>query len=208
MDPWWPWLALMGLGMFHGLNPAMGWLFAVALGLHRDSRAVVLQSLVPLALGHALSIALVAAAVVAGGMIDGLPIRTIAGVALLGWGGVLLAIGSRHRMRVGMRTGFVGLAVWSFLMATAHGSGLMLLPAVIPLCQSADRMGGIGPFGSALVALAAVGVHTVAMLIATGAVAIVVYQWIGVGFLRRGWINIEPLWICALFATGLALLVV
>lgn len=207
MDPWWPWLVLVGLGLFHGLNPAMGWLFAVALGLHRGSRAVVLRCLAPLALGHALSVALVAAAVVAGGMIDGLPIRTIAGVALLVWGGLLLALGSRHRVRVGMRTGYMGLALWSFLMATAHGSGLMLLPAIIPLCRSVDRVSGLDASGPALAAVAAVGVHTISMLIATGAAAVAVYQWIGVGFLRRGWINIEPLWIAALAATGLVLLV-
>ena len=208
MDASWPWLMLAALGIFHGLNPAMGWLFAVALGLHRGSRAVVVQSLVPLALGHALSIGIVATAVVAGTMLDGLPIRIVAGVALLVWGGVLLACGSRHRVRIGMRTGYAGLALWSFLMATAHGSGLMLLPALIPLCRSTNGAGRIDASDSALMSLAAVGVHTLSMLIATGAVAVAVYQWIGVDFLRRGWINLDPLWIGALFVMGIGLLAV
>src|SRR6266702_1087010 len=95
----WPWLALAGLGFFHGINPAMGWLFAVALGLHRRSGAVVLLSLLPIALGHAI-------------------------------------YGHRHRLRVGMQTGLAGLALWSFLMASAHGAGLMLIPVLIPLCLS------------------------------------------------------------------------
>ena len=139
-SPWWPWLALAGLGAFHGINPAMGWLFAVALGLHRHSRAVVLESLVPIALGHALSIALVALAVVALGIVvDPRTVRALAGTLLIGWALWRGLYGSRHRVRVGMQTGMAGLAGWSFLMASAHGAGLMLVPVLIPLCLRLAR---------------------------------------------------------------------
>jgi hypothetical protein len=205
MTETWPWLALVGLGAYHGLNPAMGWLFAVALGLHRRSRTIVLQSLVPIALGHAAAIAIVAALVVAAGLvIDPVPLRWAAGSALILWALYQLRYGARHRVRVGMQTGLAGLALWSFLMAGAHGAGLMLIPALIPLCLAPGSVTGSG---SLLTSLAAVGVHTGAMLAVTGAIAIVVYEWIGVAFLRRGWINLDRIWIAALFATGLALFV-
>jgi hypothetical protein len=204
----WPWLVLAGLGAYHGLNPAMGWLFAVALGLHRRSRAVVLWSLVPIALGHALAIALVVAVVVTVGIvIHPAQLRVAAGAALLGWAAYRLLYGSRHRVRVGMQTGAAGLVVWSFLMAAAHGAGLMALPALIPLCLSGGSGHGIAVPGSPLVSFAAVGVHTAAMLAVTGVVAIAVYEWIGVSFLRRGWINLDLVWTAALFATGFLLLV-
>lgn len=209
MSETWPWLVLVGLGMYHGLNPAMGWLFAAALGLHRHSRAVILQALAPIALGHALSIAIVAALVVAAGvMIDQRLVRVLGGIALLGWAAYHLVYGARHRVRVGMRTGFAGLLLWSFLMAGAHGAGLMLVPALVPLCLAGAPGRDILASGSALVALAAVGVHTAAMLSVTGLVAIVVYEWVGVGFLRRGWINLDLLWTAALFITGVVLLAI
>ncbi len=207
MTELWPWLVLAGLGMYHGLNPAMGWLFAVALGLHRRSLGVVVQSLIPIALGHALAIATAAAAIaVAGLVVDPAPLRAVAGSALIVWALYHLLYGARHRVRVGMQTGFAGLALWSFLMAGAHGAGLMLAPALIPLCLAAGSAGAplAGPL---LVSLAAVGVHTAAMLAVAGAIAIVVYRWIGVAFLRRGWINLDLLWTGALLATGLVLLV-
>jgi hypothetical protein len=205
----WPWLALVGLGAYHGINPAMGWLFAVALGLHRGSRAVVLEALVPIALGHALSIALVALAVVAlGFVVDPGILRKLAGSLLIGWAIWHQLYGSRHRARFGMQTGMAGLAAWSFLMASAHGAGLMLVPVLIPLCLAASPARELTASGSVEVALAAVTVHTLAMLIVTGVVAVVVYEWLGVAILRRGWINLDLLWSVALVATGLILFVV
>jgi len=205
----WPWLALVGLGAYHGINPAMGWLFAVALGLHRGSRAVVLEALVPIALGHALSIALVALAVVAlGFVVDPGILRKLAGSLLIGWAIWHQLYGSRHRARFGMQTGMTGLAAWSFLMASAHGAGLMLVPVLIPLCLAASPARELTASGSVEVALAAVTVHTLAMLIVTGVVAVVVYEWLGVAILRRGWINLDLLWSVALVATGLILFVV
>ena len=204
----WPWLMLAGLGFYHGLNPAMGWLFAVALGLHRRSRAVVLGSLVPIGLGHAASIALVAALVVVSGtIIDPRAVQIAGGVALIAWAGYHLLYGSRHRARVGMQAGFAGLAVWSFLMASAHGAGLMVVPALMPLCLSPEAAGAIGASGSGLVALAAVAVHSAAMLATTGLIAFAVYQWLDLGFLRRFWLNLDRLWVGALAGTGLLLIV-
>jgi len=131
----WPWLALAGLGAFHGLNPGMGWLFAVALGLNRHDRRVVWLSMGPIALGHALSVAAVAAAFVAAGLlIDAGAVRIASGLILIGWAFYHWAYGHRHRVRFGMQAGLIGLGVWSFLMATAHGAGLMLWPALMPLC--------------------------------------------------------------------------
>lgn len=199
----WPWLALVGLGVFHGVNPAMGWLFAVALGLHRGSRSVVLKSLIPIALGHALAIALIAFAVVALGLaIDQQAIRLAAGVVLIGWGVYHYLYGPRHRVRVGMRTGMAGLGLWSFLMASAHGAGLMLVPILVPLGSLGHAHGHLAPAASLAVSLAAVGVHTLAMLVTTGVIAIVVYEWVGLAFLRRGWVNLDRLWTASLVATG------
>jgi hypothetical protein len=180
----WEWFVIAGLGIFHGLNPAMGWLFAVALGLHRHSRRAVLLAIPPMALGHALSILVVTISVLSIGMLfDVHAVRIACGCALIAWALYHVRYGHRHRVRVGMLTGSAGLVLWSFLMATAHGAGLMLIPALIPLCGS---MAFLSP-GSVLISLAAVGLHTAATLIVSGAVAVLVY---------------DRLWVCALLATG------
>lgn len=203
-----PWLVLAGLGAFHGLNPAMGWLFAVALGLHRKSRKVVLLSLIPIATGHMVSVGIVAIAVVMLGLVvDHRLLEMAAGVVLLGWAVYQAAYGHRHRVRIGMTTGMAGLGVWSFLMATAHGAGLMLVPVLMPLCLSASPAGELTAAGSLPVALAAVGVHMAAMLAVTLAIAIIVYEWLGLSLLRRGWINFDIIWIAALAITGIILIV-
>jgi hypothetical protein len=186
----------------------MGWLFAVALGLHRGSLSAVLLALPPIALGHALSIAIVAAAFVAAGiLVNQRAVQAVAGLLLIGWAIYHQLYGHRHRVRVGMKTGQAGLVLWSFLMATAHGAGLMILPAMIPLCLTASPAGELSAPSSAAMALAAVAVHTAAMLMVTGAVAIIVYEWLGLSLLRTAWINLDLLWTGALLAVGLLLLV-
>jgi hypothetical protein len=203
-----PWLAVAGLGAFHGINPGMGWLFAVALGLHRQSRGVVAASLVPIAVGHMLSVAAVVLLVVAfGTVVERRPVEIAGGVLLLGWAAWRWRYGHRHRVRVGMRTGMAGLALWSFLMATGHGAGLMLVPVVLPLCLASGPGAELTAAGSLPVAAAAILLHTAAMLGVTGAIALGVYEWAGVAFLRRGWINLDRLWIAALAAAGLILLI-
>lgn len=202
-----PWLVLAGLGAFHGANPAMGWLFAVALGLHRQSRRVLWLSLVPIAVGHAVSIAAVVAAVVALGLVmDRRALDALAGVALLGWAAYYALYGHRHRLRIGMRTGMLGLGLWSFLMATGHGAGLMLAPVIIPLCLPASPAQDGFAIAIAPLSLAAVAVHTGAMLLVTAAIAGLVHEWLGLAFLRRGWINLDWIWTAALTATGVLLL--
>ena len=198
----WPWLALAGLGAFHGLNPAMGWLFAVALGLHRHSRRIVWLSPLSIALGHALSIALVAGAfVLAGFAIDLRAVGAVgAGLILIGWALYYWRYGHRHRVRTGMQAGLAALAMWSFLMATSHGAGLMLWPVLMPLCfpQEAEPLSN----GALPTALLGIAVHTAAMLIVTTAIAVAVYEWVGLEILRRAWINVDLIWTLAMLAAG------
>ncbi len=206
MSDVWPWVAMAGLGAFHGLNPAMGWLFAVALGLHRNDRRVVWLALLPITVGHALSVAAVAAAIVALGIIvDGRGVTAAAGLILIAWALYHWRYGSRHRVRVGLQTGLAGLGLWSFLMATGHGAGLMLWPVLMPLCFPAGVAAGtVDPFVPALLG---VGLHTLAMPAVTAAIAVTVYEWLGLEMLRRAWINLDLIWSLALAAAGAGLLI-
>jgi hypothetical protein len=204
----WPWLTLVGLGLFHGLNPAMGWLFAVALGLHRGGRRTVLQALGPIALGHALAVLAVVLTVMGfGAFVDPNLVRRGAGLLLIGWAVWHWRYGHRHRVRFGMRTGMAGLGAWSFLMAMAHGAGLMLIPLLGPLGiggEAHQHHGGAS--GSLTQALAAVAVHSTAMLAATSVAAVLVHDWLGVAVLRRGWVNLDSMWTTALVVVGVVLL--
>jgi hypothetical protein len=200
----WPWLTLIALGAWHGLNPGMGWLFAVSRGLQERRGRAVLDALPPIALGHALAIA-VALAVVAA-VRASLPLgalRWITAAVLIGFGASRL-IRHRHPRWVGMRVGFRDLTLWSFLMATAHGAGLMVAPLFVvdaarPSCH-VDA--GVALSGAVDYAMATV-VHTAAMLAVTGAVALVVYHKLGLALLRRAWFNLDALWAIALIAAGL-----
>jgi hypothetical protein len=202
----WSWLAVAGLGAFHGLNPGMGWLFAVALGLHRQDRRIVWLALAPIAAGHAVSVAAVAFVFLwVSWLVDGGAVRVGAALLLIGWALYHWRFGHRHRVRFGMQVGLAGLFVWSFLMAAAHGAGLMLWPALMPLCLPSDARAV--PASAPLVAgLAGVGVHTLAMLSVTAAIAAMVYEWVGLEVLRRAWLNIDALWVTALLATGMLML--
>jgi hypothetical protein len=205
MNDVWPWLMFAGLGAFHGLNPAMGWLFAVALGLHRQSRTIVAASLIPIAIGHAASVAVVACLlVIAGYLVPAHVVRIGAGLLLLGWAAYRWRFGHRHRARFGLQVGLSGLAAWSFLMATAHGAGLMLWPALMHTCLSGET----GQAGPVAAALAGVGIHTLAMAATTTIIAVLIYEWVALDLLRRAWLNLDLLWTFALVATGGALLLV
>jgi len=187
----------------------MGWLFAVALGMHRQSRRVVAMSWAPIALGHAASIAVVFLGVLALGLaLDHEMLSRVGGAALLGWALWHGLRGHRQRLRVGMQTGIAGLALWSFLMASAHGAGLMLVPAVLPLCHSGSSAVVFTTGGTVPVALAAVALHTAAMLVTMATISVVVYDWVGVAFLRWGWINLDLVWVAALSVCGALLLLV
>ncbi len=175
----WPWLAVAGLGALHGLSPATGWMFAAACGVRARNGAPVRRALLPIAIGHAASVAVVAGAVAQGVSMDRGLFQDLAGALLVGaacWRG-LRGAGRCTPIRAPIcsptrtQAGHAGIALWSFLMATAHGAGLMLVPALMPLCLNGDPAREITASGSLLLALAAVGVHTAAMLVTTGAVA-------------------------------------
>jgi hypothetical protein len=213
----WPWLALTALGAYHGLNPAMGWLFAVALGLQEQRRGAVLQALPPIALGHAIAISLTVLLVGVAQIVVPLDVLRYVCAGVLILFGLYKLVRRRHPRWVGMRVGFRDLTAWSFLMASAHGAGLMLIPVLLGL-SSAEQMQGahahganIGTMtGSATVFtdLAVVGVHTLAMFAVMGAIAVVVYEKLGVMMLKRAWFNLDLLWAGTLVAAGLITLVV
>lgn len=210
----WPWAALFLLGAFHGLNPAMGWLFAVSLGLQRKRWSAVLQALPPILLGHAASVGLVV--LLAQALRTALPpvgLRVACALVLLGFGASRLWR-ARHPRWVGMQVGFRDLTVWSFLMASAHGAGLMLLPFVFMLqggapshAMSHGAMTGIQPALMSLTPVRAwllpVGLHTLGYIVFLVAVAVTVYASVGIAILRRAWFNVDVLWAAALMTTGI-----
>jgi len=205
--------AYAALGAFHGLNPAMGWLFAVALGLQERRRVIVLSALPPIALGHLASVAIVVAIVGIGRiLIDPTVVRVIGACALLAFGVYKLGAARMHPRWVGMRVGFGDLTLWSFLMSSAHGAGLMLIPvlmhrapvthvAVSPLAGHSDAPGML------VGGLAAVAVHTFSFLAVTALLATLVYEVFGLGLLRVAWVNLDALWAGALVVAGLVTLV-
>jgi len=213
---------LLGLGALHGINPAMGWLFAVALGLQERKGRAVWRALPPLALGHALAIAVVVAAVAALGV--AIPPRALRwGVAalLLGFG-VYRLFHHQHPRYGGMRVGPGELTMWSFLMASAHGAGFMVLPFVVKgaaagaVREHMEHMamhGSHAPLEAAIVpgqvaGLAITLTHTAAYLLVTAAMALLFYHRLGLRLLRTAWINLDLVWSAALVATavGTALL--
>jgi uncharacterized membrane protein len=177
----WPWLAVAGAGALHGLNPATGWMWAAAWGLRSRDRAQALRALVPIAFGHAASVALVAAAVAVGLSKDRVLLQAVAGGLLIV--AAVLHLWGRTPRRARVPARHVGLVLWSFMMSTAHGAGLMLVPALIPLCLGDASAGESGASGSLALAFAAVGVHTAAMLAVTGLIATGICR----GFLRWSW---------------------
>ncbi|MFG1649476.1 hypothetical protein ACGFIE_06090 [Micromonospora sp. NPDC049275] len=199
---------LAALGAFHGLNPAMGWLFAVARGLQERDRAALLRALPPIAAGHLASVAIVAALVTATRSVTAsTALAVVGGVLLVGFG-LWRLLSERHFRWAGMRLSSAQLVGWSFLMSSAHGAGLMLLPVLVAEPVPGGHSGHLAaaPVG-ALTGLAAAGVHTVAMLGTAFVVAMLVYQVLGVGVLRRAWFNVDRLWAGVLVAAGLVTLI-
>ena len=200
------WGMLMALGAFHGINPGMGWLFAVALGMQERRRGAVLRALVPLVAGHALAVtSAVAAALVIGAVIPAALLRWPLAVVLVSLG-VRRSLRHRHPRWAGMRVSMKGLTLWSFLTATAHGAGLMVVPVFVGMSMAgesvhAHHMGGIeSGVGTALLAT---GLHAVGYLAVTAFIAVLVFEKLGVGILRRAWLNLDLIWAAALIATGM-----
>ena len=203
----WRWPALLLLGAYHGINPGMGWLFAVALGMQERRRAVVAWSLVPITLGHALAIAVaITAAGVLGFVVSLGHLRLIAAAALFAFGGYRF-IRHRHPKGGGMRVGFRDLTLWSFLMASAHGAGLMVLPVLFGL-SSDEHRGHSAAAQSLPLASLAVGIHTAGYLAVTALVAAIIYEKIGLAVLRQAWVNMDLIWAGALVFIGLLTLVI
>ena len=209
------WIAPALLGAYHGLNPAMGWLFAAALGLQERRAGAVTRALPLIALGHAASVAaVVGLAAVAQLLVPLHALRIVGAMALVGYA-VHLVVGRAHPRRVGMRLGARGLVAWSFVMATAHGAGLMLLPFVLGDAGAAmaghahAHMAAVEAHALAVSADAGIvlAAHTVAMVCAMSAAALIAYRAAGVGFLRRFWLDTDLLWSAALAAGGVAVLV-
>jgi len=206
------WLTLAGLGAFHGLNPGMGWLFAVALGMQEGRRNAVWRALIPLTLGHALAIAAaIGVAMLAGIALSPVMLRWPVAILLAGLG-ILQLYRHLHPRWAAMRVGMGGLTLWSFLMASAHGAGVMVLPVLLgsKTVEAADHMGGHHPAlaaASPLAALLATGVHTTAYLAVTGLIAWVVYTRVGLAILRKAWLNLNLVWAIALVVTSVVTLV-
>lgn len=199
------WAMLVALGAFHGINPGMGWLFAVALGMQERRRGAVLRALLPLGAGHAMAVAVAVGAALAVGFAIPLAWLRWPIAAVLVSLGVVRVFRHRHPRWGGMRVGMGGLTVWSFLMATAHGAGLMVVPVVLGMSMSAggDHAHHTHAAGTdAGAAFLATGLHAIGYLAVTAFVAVLVFEKLGVGILRRAWINLDLIWSAALIATG------
>lgn len=222
MNDYASWLTLVAMGTFHGLNPAMGWLFAVTLGLQEQRRSAVLRALGPIALGHAAAIAVVVGAVALARDWVTLDILEVIGAgALITFGFYKWLRPLAHPRWVGMRVRGRELVTWSFLMATAHGAGLMLVPVLLQgssanvahaahlghatdAADQAMQAAGIMPI---LEDLARVGIHTLAMFAIMALIAVVIYEKIGLTILRRSWFNLDRVWAGALVAAGVLTLI-
>ncbi len=213
----WPWLTLALLGAYHGVNPAMGWLFAVALGLQEKRLGAVLQALPPIALGHAAAVAVTVALIGAAQLVVAPTTLRYLGAGVLIFFGIYKFLRRSHPRWVGMRVGFGDLTVWSFLMASAHGAGLMLLPVLFRISSPpapadhsvhANHLGPAAAIASVASAdLLAVGIHTMATFLVMTLIALLVYQKLGLMLLTRSWFNLDLLWAGTLIAAGIITLV-
>jgi hypothetical protein len=197
------WLGVVGFGIYHGLNPAMGWPLAVANGLAARRDAAVFATVLPLGVGHlmAMAVVLVPFALLAWYVEWSRAIRVAAGLLVIAFG-VLRLVRPRHP-RFLARVPPTRLAWWSFLMATAHGAGLMLVPIALGLCasQASDHnhlAAGDGIATALWVAL----VHSAVMMACGLALAWAVYRWLGLRFVTRSWFNLEAAWAASLVLTG------
>jgi hypothetical protein len=203
------WAALVALGAFHGINPAMGWLFAVALGLQEHRRGAVFRALLPLAAGHALAIlGVIAIAALAGLTVSPHYLRWAVAVILIGVG-LRFLIRHPHLRWAGMRVGMGELTLWSFLVASVHGAGLMVLPIFMGMSTAMHASAGAGflSSGTLTAAIVATVLHAASYLLVTAGVALLVFEKLGIGVLRKAWFNVDLIWATALMGTGVATLI-
>jgi hypothetical protein len=203
---WLPHTTMLLLGGFHGINPGMGWLFAVALGMQERRLSAVWRALIPLTLGHGLAIGAVVFVAVATDVVVPAASFRIPVALALGALGLWRLIRHSHLTGGGMRVGMWGLTAWSFLMATSHGAGLMVLPVFVGMAMPAHdancHLHGAASANAAAGATATL-LHGAGYLIVTAAAAWAVFARVGVGILRRAWFNLDLLWAVALIATGI-----
>jgi hypothetical protein len=201
------WEVLLLLGAFHGINPAMGWLFAVALGMQEQRRQAVWRALLPLGLGHALAIAVaILFATMLGIVIPRNAFRWVVAVLLVALG-LRFLFRHPHPRWAAMRVSMIDLTFWSFLVGTVHGAGLMVVPVFLGMTEH-NSMHLHPATNTAGVALLATAVHAASYLIVTGSIASLVFEKFGVNFLRKAWINVDLIWALALILTGIASLLI
>lgn len=210
MNELWPWVLIALLGAYHGLNPAMGWLFAVALGMQERDRGAVLRALPPIAIGHEASVALAAALVLGLGLLaDTSALHMGAGIALIVFGVFRFVRPRAHFRWVKARVTRGELAWWSFLMSTAHGAGLMVAPVLLGAGAAGEAeaqehtLAAVEEHGMSLAGSGvAVVVHVLAMVAVMGLIAVLVYERWGLRVLRRGWVNLDAVWAGAFVVAG------
>jgi len=203
---------MIGLGAYHGINPGMGWLFAVALGMQAGRASAMWRALPPIALGHAISVGVVVALFAGAGVVLPLQLVKVVIAATLVTLGIYRLWRHRHPRFGGMQVGFRDLTIWSFLMASAHGAGLMVVPFVIDTGDSVSALSIHGHHARAAMVSAwadamAVGLHTLSYVLVSTLIAWVVYRKLGVAFLRVAWFNLDWLWAGALVITGVLVVV-
>jgi hypothetical protein len=200
-------LAIVALGAWHGINPGMGWLFAVALGMQEGRARAVWRALPPLALGHAMAVcAAVIVALLLRSIVNPTVLKLIVAASLLFLGASRIAR-ARHPRYGGMLVGPVDLTVWSALMATAHGAGLMVVPFITATPTAHTHSHGLEMAATPMgwePALEVAALHTASYLITSALVAVAVYQRFGVALLRTRWVNLDVLWAGALILTAVA----
>ncbi|RFU49634.1 hypothetical protein [Paraburkholderia sp. DHOC27] len=202
------WLAILASGLYHGLNPAMGWPLAVSNGLLQRREGALLRSLACLAAGHVLAmfVVMLPFAMLAVVLAWRREIQLAASVLIIGFG-VFLLIRRRHP-RVLARIPPSRLTLWSFAVAIAHGAGLMLVPLYLGLCSAYDMDRGHRAAQSLIaadlgMALLVAMVHAAAMLGAGGLLAWLVYRYLGLKFVSRSWFNLDAIWAVSLVVVGL-----
>jgi hypothetical protein len=201
------WAAVAASGLYHGINPGMGWPLAVSAGLMGAGRRDVLAALGALAGGHLLAMAAIllpfaALSILAAWQHE---VRVAAGCAVVA-AGLYLLIGRRHP-RFLARIGPTRLAFWSFAVATVHGAGLMLVPVYLGLCSvgatsPGDAAASVLIGGSLTTAIAVALVHAAAMLAGGGALAVAAFEWLGTKAIARCWFNLETVWALSLVLVG------
>ena len=208
---------MLAFGAYHGLNPGMGWLFALSLGLQRQSERAIWVSLLPIAAGHAASLVLVAGLVLAGAQfVSTAVLQLLTALVLIGFGLYKIFNYYRHPRWVGMQVSMKDLVWWSFLMAMAHGAGLMVAPVLLSMTSApsemaahADHAAHVGHVvqqaslaSSGLDMSMGVFLHTAAMLLVMALIAWIVYRRVGLAILRQRWVNFDLIWAVALLIAG------